>query len=140
MIAQFERFASRGRHLEIGQRPRRIEGRAFATLDGLARSGRFTVRVAQRQRAALTALGLIGAVNSFARVVRAVEPSFGRLAWTVPLGIDVVEPAGEIVKRALAAGLLVCSAGEHTVRLLPPLIARRPELQRGLSILQDILA
>ena len=55
-------------------------------------------------------------------------------------GIDVVEPAGEIVKRALAAGLLVCSAGEHTVRLLPPLIARRPELQRGLSILQDILA
>jgi acetylornithine/N-succinyldiaminopimelate aminotransferase len=55
-------------------------------------------------------------------------------------GIDVVEPAGEIVKRALAAGLLVCSAGEHTVRLLPPLIARRAELQRGLSILQEVLA
>ncbi len=55
-------------------------------------------------------------------------------------GIDVVEPAGEIVKRALAAGLLVVSAGEHTVRLLPPLIARRPELQRGLDILRDILA
>jgi hypothetical protein len=34
-------------------------------------------------------LGVIGAVNSFAAVARAVEPSFGRLAWTVPVGIDV---------------------------------------------------
>jgi acetylornithine/N-succinyldiaminopimelate aminotransferase len=55
-------------------------------------------------------------------------------------GIDVVEPAAEVVKRALAAGLLVCSAGEHTVRLLPPLIAGRRDLQRGLTILSEILA
>jgi hypothetical protein len=34
-------------------------------------------------------LGVIGAVNSFAAVAAAVEPSFGRLAWTVPFGIDV---------------------------------------------------
>ena len=34
-------------------------------------------------------LGVIGAVNSFAAVARAVEPSFGELAWTVPVGIDV---------------------------------------------------
>jgi Protein of unknown function (DUF2637) len=34
-------------------------------------------------------LGVIGAVNSFAAVAAAVEPSFGRLAWTVPVGIDV---------------------------------------------------
>ena len=31
-------------------------------------------------------LGVIGAANSFAAVARAVEPSFGRLAWTVPVG------------------------------------------------------
>jgi hypothetical protein len=34
-------------------------------------------------------LGVIGAVNSFAAVAEAVEPSFGALAWTVPVGIDV---------------------------------------------------
>jgi Protein of unknown function (DUF2637) len=34
-------------------------------------------------------LGVIGAVNSFAAVAKAVEPSFGELAWTVPVGIDV---------------------------------------------------
>jgi hypothetical protein len=34
-------------------------------------------------------LGAIGAVNSFRAVADAVEPSFGRLAWTVPVGVDV---------------------------------------------------
>lgn len=54
-------------------------------------------------------------------------------------GVDVVEPAAEIVARALRAGLLVCSAGEYTVRLLPPLIAGRRELERGLAILSSVL-
>ncbi len=34
-------------------------------------------------------LGVIGAVNSFRAVAEAVEPSFGGLAWTVPVGVDV---------------------------------------------------
>jgi hypothetical protein len=34
-------------------------------------------------------LGLIGFVNSFTRIAAAAVPSFGRLAPTVPLGIDV---------------------------------------------------
>ena len=55
-------------------------------------------------------------------------------------GIDVVDPAAESGTRALGAGLLICSAGEHTLRLLPPLIADRQTLQRGVSILSEILA
>jgi acetylornithine/N-succinyldiaminopimelate aminotransferase len=55
-------------------------------------------------------------------------------------GIDIIDPAGEVVKRAMEAGLLICSAGEHTLRLLPPLIASRKELQRGVSILTELLA
>jgi acetylornithine/N-succinyldiaminopimelate aminotransferase len=50
-------------------------------------------------------------------------------------GIDVVEPAKDIVARSLDAGLLICSAGEHTLRLLPPLVMSRAELERGLAIL-----
>jgi acetylornithine/N-succinyldiaminopimelate aminotransferase len=50
-------------------------------------------------------------------------------------GIDVVDPAKDIVARALDAGLLICSAGEHTLRLLPPLVMERPDLERGLGIL-----
>ena len=55
-------------------------------------------------------------------------------------GIDVTLPASEVVTAALEDGLLVCSAGEHTVRLLPPLIATRDELAHGLAILERILS
>lgn len=54
-------------------------------------------------------------------------------------GLDVVEPAKEIVKRGWAEGLLTLTAGEHTVRLLPPLVMDRDDLARGLSILEKII-
>ena len=46
-------------------------------------------------------------------------------------GIDVTRPAGEIVANAREAGLLILTAGDYTVRLLPPLIATREELAHG---------
>ena len=54
-------------------------------------------------------------------------------------GIDVQAKAADVVGRALAAGLLLCSAGEHTVRLLPPLVMTREDLARGLAMLEDSL-
>src|SRR5665213_815667 len=44
-------------------------------------------------------------------------------------GIDVTRPAGEIVTRAREEGLLLLTAGDYTLRLLPPLIATRAELE-----------
>ena len=55
-------------------------------------------------------------------------------------GIDTTAPAGTVVNKALEAGLLLCSAGNHTVRLLPPLVATKAELAEGLAILEDVLA
>jgi acetylornithine/N-succinyldiaminopimelate aminotransferase len=55
-------------------------------------------------------------------------------------GIDVTMPASDVVTAALDEGLLLCVAGEHTVRLLPPLIATREELAQGLAILERILS
>lgn len=55
-------------------------------------------------------------------------------------GIDVVEPAADIVARALDAGLLILSAGDYTLRLLPPLIAGREELDAGLAIIEGVLS
>ena len=54
-------------------------------------------------------------------------------------GIDVMQPAAPVIARALEAGLLVCSAGEYTVRLLPPLVATREELAEGLRILEAVI-
>ena len=65
--------------------------------------------------------------------VRAIR---GRgLMW----GMDVHEMAGSIISRAFARGLLMVSAGEHTLRLLPPLVITREELTVGLDILEQSL-
>jgi acetylornithine/succinyldiaminopimelate/putrescine aminotransferase len=54
-------------------------------------------------------------------------------------GVDVMGMASHVVSEALAAGLLICSAGDYTVRLLPPLVMTRDELAIGLVILEEIL-
>lgn len=54
-------------------------------------------------------------------------------------GIDVTDAAKDIVARALDLGLLVCSAGEHTLRLLPPLVMQRSDLDRGLRVLEQAI-
>lgn len=61
--------------------------------------------------------------------VRAIR---GRgLMW----GVDITDPAKDVVARALDLGLLLVGAGDHTLRLLPPLVITRPELAEGLAIL-----
>ena len=54
-------------------------------------------------------------------------------------GIDVMGTAAHVVSEALGRGLLVCSAGDYTVRILPPLVASQDELARGIAILEEIL-
>ena len=54
-------------------------------------------------------------------------------------GIDVMGTAAHVVSEAMGRGLLVCSAGDYTVRLLPPLVSTRDELARGLHILEEVL-
>ncbi|MDQ3244208.1 MAG: acetylornithine transaminase [Gemmatimonadota bacterium] len=54
-------------------------------------------------------------------------------------GIDVVEKASDVVARGWDAGLLVITAGNHTLRLLPPLVMTQDELARGLALLEQIL-
>jgi acetylornithine/N-succinyldiaminopimelate aminotransferase len=54
-------------------------------------------------------------------------------------GLDVVESANDIVKRGWESGLLTLTAGEHTLRILPPLVMNRDDLMRGVQILESIV-
>jgi acetylornithine/N-succinyldiaminopimelate aminotransferase len=54
-------------------------------------------------------------------------------------GIDVMGTAAHVVSEAQAAGLLVCGAGEYTVRILPPLIATRDDLAQGIALMEQVL-
>ncbi len=66
--------------------------------------------------------------------VRAVRGT--GLMW----GVDVSVPAAEVVTRAREIGLLLCTAGDHTLRLLPPLIIAHEELARGMELFEESLA
>ena len=55
-------------------------------------------------------------------------------------GLDVVESANDIVKRGWDEGLLALTAGDHTLRILPPLVMDRDDLARGVSILEKIIS
>src|SRR5213594_3396209 len=55
-------------------------------------------------------------------------------------GLELAEPAAPIVAAARERGLLVVTAGPQVIRLLPPLVITVPELERGLAILEEILA
>jgi acetylornithine/N-succinyldiaminopimelate aminotransferase len=54
-------------------------------------------------------------------------------------GIDIMGTASHVVDAAREAGLLTCTAGECTLRLLPPLVTTREELALGLDVLEQVL-
>lgn len=55
------------------------------------------------------------------------------------LGIEVSEKPADIVQKALEQGLLVLSAGENVIRLVPPLTIEKNTIDKGFEILKEIL-
>ncbi len=54
-------------------------------------------------------------------------------------GIDVMGTASHVISEALGRGLVLCAAGDYTVRMVPPLISTQDDLARGLAILEEVL-
>ena len=48
-------------------------------------------------------------------------------------------PVGDVVKRALEEGLLVISAGSDVLRMVPPLIIKKEQIDEMIDILSDCL-
>jgi predicted acetylornithine/succinylornithine family transaminase len=55
-------------------------------------------------------------------------------------GVELTEPAAPYVTAARELGLLITTAGPSVIRLVPPLIVARPELERAVTILDAVLA
>ncbi|MDR2798556.1 MAG: aspartate aminotransferase family protein [Treponema sp.] len=55
------------------------------------------------------------------------------------LGVDITTEAWPVLEKALAAGLLILSAGTHTLRFLPPYIIKDAEIDQGLGLLKGVL-
>lgn len=109
--------------------------------------GPFVARVAEYVLDRLRDPALLESVREngawFGGQLRELERCTGRIRGVRGLGymwgIDVMGTAAHVVSEAQAAGLLVCGAGEYTVRILPPLIATRDELAQGIALLEQVL-
>jgi acetylornithine aminotransferase len=55
------------------------------------------------------------------------------------MGIELDRPCGDIVKRALDAGLVCNVTAERVIRLLPPLVIREAEAKQLVSILAPVV-
>ena len=55
------------------------------------------------------------------------------------IGIDLDYPCDELVKDALAAGLLINVTNDHVIRLLPPLVIKRDEAEELVSMLSPLI-
>lgn len=55
------------------------------------------------------------------------------------IGIELNEPAGPVVGNLLNEGLLVLSAGENVLRLLPPLIITHQEIDQAVGQIETML-
>lgn len=54
-------------------------------------------------------------------------------------GLKVKRPVGEIVSQALGEGLVIISAGDNVIRLVPPLIIGKEHVDEMIRILEKIL-
>jgi acetylornithine aminotransferase len=55
------------------------------------------------------------------------------------IGMELTVPAGEIVKKALARGLLLNVAQDQVLRFVPPLIVGKKQVDEMIGILEEIL-
>jgi predicted acetylornithine/succinylornithine family transaminase len=56
------------------------------------------------------------------------------------VGVEFKGPAGPVVKGLRERGVLATKAGDHVLRLLPPLVVRASELREFLAALEGVLA
>jgi predicted acetylornithine/succinylornithine family transaminase len=54
-------------------------------------------------------------------------------------GVQTVEPAAAVIARAFEAGVLLVAAGEHVVRIVPPLNISATDLAAGIAVLREAL-
>ena len=56
------------------------------------------------------------------------------------IGIETSASLSRIVEAARQKGLIILTAGENVIRLLPPLTINREEIQQGIAILKEVFS
>jgi acetylornithine/succinyldiaminopimelate/putrescine aminotransferase len=91
----------------------------------------FLTRVSEMGTVLGDGLRALHARSARVRAVRGIG-----LMW----GVDVTPTAATVIAQARERGLLLVSAGEHTVRFLPPLVISAADITRGMAVFEEALA
>jgi acetylornithine aminotransferase/acetylornithine/N-succinyldiaminopimelate aminotransferase len=102
---------------------------AVATIDVMTADG-FLENVRQLSKRLFSALGKIAEKHASIKEIRGL----GML-----IGLEFESPVAPIVAECAARGLIVGSAGEKVLRLLPPLIATREDIDEALGVIESVL-
>lgn len=54
-------------------------------------------------------------------------------------GIEFNHPVGDIVKKAMENGVIMISAGKNIVRLVPPLVITKSDVDKFISVLEEVI-
>lgn len=54
-------------------------------------------------------------------------------------GIEFNHPVGDIVKKAMEKGVIMISAGKNIVRLVPPLVITKSDVDKFISVLEEVI-
>lgn len=54
-------------------------------------------------------------------------------------GLVLTTPVGEVVKKCISNGLFVISAGSNVLRMVPPLIIKKEDVDKMIDILDKSL-
>lgn len=111
-------------------------GNPFATTVGVAT---VTTLLGEQlpERADRVGTYLIGRLRAAAERLPAIKAVRGK---GLLVGIDVDQPAQNVVAACREAGLLVLTAGDTVLRLTPPLIVEEADVDRALEIIEKVLA
>jgi len=103
---------------------------ALHVLERLAEP-KFLARVSEIGAALGDGLRALHARSTRMRAVRGIG-----MMW----GVDVTPAAATVIAQARERGLLLVSAGEHTVRFLPPLVVSAEDVARAVALFEEALA
>lgn len=56
------------------------------------------------------------------------------------IGIETSASLSRLVEAARQKGMIILTAGENVIRLLPPLTISREEIQQGIAILKEVFS
>ena len=74
------------------------------------------------------------------RVIETISEADGATGWTLMIGIEIKHKVQEVLGQLLDRQIIALPAGPNVIRLLPPLVIEKEQLDRVADVLQELLA